>query len=224
MTIVTGLIDAVGYVALGSAFPANMKGNVVLLGFAGAHVSGLSMTRSLTALGAALLGGVIAGYLEGAHRLHKKCRWLVLAGAAEVLLLFAVTLVTHLCAQSTALPVSGGLALIVLTAASMGIRNGTVRHLGVVDITTMVLTLTMAALSSESSTAGGINPGWIRRTAAILTTLGGAYLGAILLRYSLSTVLALSKLITFCVVILQSIHVEATTDVALHLAARRHSK
>ena len=55
MTIVTGLIDAVGYLALGSAFPANMKGNVVLLGFAGGHVSGLSMTRSLTALGAALL-------------------------------------------------------------------------------------------------------------------------------------------------------------------------
>ncbi|HTF62891.1 MAG TPA: YoaK family protein, partial [Edaphobacter sp.] len=41
-TAVTGLIDAVSYIALGHIFTANMTGNIVLLGFALAGVPGLS--------------------------------------------------------------------------------------------------------------------------------------------------------------------------------------
>src|ERR1700693_2517619 len=61
MTTVTGLVDAVSFLSLGRVFTANMTGNIVLLAFATAHVSGLSIARSLTALLAFLVGAIIGG-------------------------------------------------------------------------------------------------------------------------------------------------------------------
>ena len=67
LTFTTGLIDAVSFLGLGSVFTANMTGNVVLLGFAVVGVPGLSVTRSLLALGGFLVGAALrretgAGY------------------------------------------------------------------------------------------------------------------------------------------------------------------
>jgi hypothetical protein len=42
LTTVTGVVDAVSYIALGHVFVANMTGNVVFLGFALAGAPGLS--------------------------------------------------------------------------------------------------------------------------------------------------------------------------------------
>src|SRR5438309_5431358 len=61
MTAVTGLVDAVSFLSLGRVFTANMTGNVVLLAFATAHVSGLSIARSLTALLTFLVGAILGG-------------------------------------------------------------------------------------------------------------------------------------------------------------------
>jgi uncharacterized membrane protein YoaK (UPF0700 family) len=63
-TSVTGLVDAVSYIALGHVFTANMTGNIVLLGFALAGVPGLSALRSLAALAAFLVGALIGGVLR----------------------------------------------------------------------------------------------------------------------------------------------------------------
>jgi len=57
MTAVTGLVDAVSFLSLGSVFTANMTGNILILAFATARVSGLSVARSLTALIAFVMGG-----------------------------------------------------------------------------------------------------------------------------------------------------------------------
>lgn len=61
MTAVTGLTDAVSFLSLGHVFTANMTGNIVLLLFATAHVSGLSVPRSLTALLAFLKEAILGG-------------------------------------------------------------------------------------------------------------------------------------------------------------------
>src|SRR4029077_4947740 len=50
MTAVTGMVDAVSFLALGHVFTANMTGNVVFLGFAIGGAAGLSVSRSLMAL------------------------------------------------------------------------------------------------------------------------------------------------------------------------------
>ena len=44
-------------------------------------------------------------------------------------------------------------SIIVLTAVAMGIRNAAVRKLGVPDLTTTVLTLTVTGLAADSSLA-----------------------------------------------------------------------
>ena len=69
MTAVTGLVDAVSFLSLGRVFTANMTGNIVLLAFATAHVSGLSIARSLTAL-----LGFLVGALLGGPRKERPCR------------------------------------------------------------------------------------------------------------------------------------------------------
>jgi uncharacterized membrane protein YoaK (UPF0700 family) len=67
-TVITGMIDAISYLAL-HVFTANMTGNVVFLGFAVAGAPGLSITRSLTALVAFLMGALIGG--RAANRLSE---------------------------------------------------------------------------------------------------------------------------------------------------------
>jgi uncharacterized membrane protein YoaK (UPF0700 family) len=73
LTVTTGMVDAVSYLALGHVFVANMTGNVVFLGFAAAGAAGLSATASLTAIGAFEVGAVLGGRAAarfGSHRGH----------------------------------------------------------------------------------------------------------------------------------------------------------
>jgi uncharacterized membrane protein YoaK (UPF0700 family) len=60
----------------------------------------------------------------------------------------------------------------------MGVRNATVRRLGVPDLTTTVLTMTLTGLASDSRAGGG--SGWhtCRRASSVLAMLAGATLGA----------------------------------------------
>lgn len=88
MTVVTGLVDAVSYLALGRVFVANMTGNVVFLGFAWAGDTTLSASASLLALGAFLLGAVAGGQLA-ARRGDHRGRHLAAASAVCLLLLLA---------------------------------------------------------------------------------------------------------------------------------------
>src|SRR5580704_13632380 len=61
MTVVTGIVDAVSFLALGRVFTANMTGNLVLIGFAFAGAPGISISRSALALLAFLSGAVLGG-------------------------------------------------------------------------------------------------------------------------------------------------------------------
>jgi uncharacterized membrane protein YoaK (UPF0700 family) len=80
--------------------------------------------------------------------------------------------------------VSGDI-LIALLAFAMGVRNATVRRIGVPDLTTTVLTMTLTGLAAESPLAGGSGKGTARRVAAVLAMLTGALAGALLLKASL---------------------------------------
>ena len=76
------------------------------------------------------------------------------------------------------------LSMIALTALAMGLRNATVRQLKVADLTTTVLTFTIAGLAADSSFAGGRNPNFGRRALAVLAILAGAVTGALLIQTS----------------------------------------
>ena len=71
LTLLTGLVDAVSYRALGHGFVANRTGNVVFLGFAVAGGRGLLAVASLIALGAFVLGAMGGGRIAARSSRHR---------------------------------------------------------------------------------------------------------------------------------------------------------
>src|SRR6266851_930448 len=192
MTAVTGLVDAVSFLSLGRVFTANMTGNVVFLAFAVSHAPGVSVARSLTALGAFLVGAAVGGRILIRARTD--------ALLQSVLLIFALEIAFLAAAMFAALGHNGVLedastplnTIIVCTAVAMGMRNAAVRKLGVADLTTTVLTLTVTGLAADSSLAGGSNPRWQRRLGSIVAMFAGAAVGALLVKRSVLAALALA--------------------------------
>ena len=190
MTVVTGIVDAVSFLTLGRVFTANMTGNLVLIGFAFAGVPGISISRSAVALLAFLSGAVLGGRVAAEESSWH--RWADRAFMLEALLL-GVAAVTAAGTGSSAVSSPVQLhAVIVLTGVAMGLRSAIVRKLAVPDLTTTVLTLTITGLAAESSLAGGENPRWQRRVAAILAMICGAFAGARMLAHSISLPLAVA--------------------------------
>jgi uncharacterized membrane protein YoaK (UPF0700 family) len=87
MTAVTGLVDAVSFLTLGRVFTANMTGNIVLLAFATAHVSGLSVARSITALSSFLVGAIFGGCIMARAGADLQIRFAAPAFLLEVVFL-----------------------------------------------------------------------------------------------------------------------------------------
>jgi uncharacterized membrane protein YoaK (UPF0700 family) len=196
MTGVTGVVDAVSYLALGRVFTANMTGNTVLLGFALGGAPGISIPRSLLALGCFFLGAAWGGKMTSQMTPEDRGRRVNHAFVIEgALLLTAGTLALGLVApfEGSSLKLQ---ALVAATAAAMGLRNAVVRKLGVPDLTTTVLTLTITGLAADSALTGGENTRWLRRCGAIVAMLAGAAAGALMLRQSLALPLYVCGLVT----------------------------
>lgn len=178
------------YLKLGHVFVANMTGNVVFLGFAAAGVSDFSIAISLVAIGAFLLGALAGGRLGTSAGQHRG-RLLALATYAQIGLV-GLALAVSLVSFDTS-PGISPYALVLLLALAMGLQNATARRLGVPDLTTTVLTLTLTGLSADSHFAGGANPNVRRRLLATGAMLLGAAIGAVLLSHvGLSSTLALA--------------------------------
>jgi uncharacterized membrane protein YoaK (UPF0700 family) len=181
LTFTTGLVDAVSCLGLERVFTANMTGNIVLLGFGIAGSAGLTVVAPLVSLGAFLAGsaaGSILAWRTGdRHAQHIAAPWI------ESGLVLAAAIVAA--AADVRPSTLSGDAVIALLALAMGVRNATVRRLGVPDLTTTVLTMTLTGLAADSRAAGGSGQGSVRRITAVLAMLSGAVAGALLLKISL---------------------------------------
>ncbi len=125
LTLVTGLVDAVSYLALGHVFVANMTGNVVFLGFALAGATELSIPAAPVAITAFLLGALAGGRL-GSSAAHHRGRLLAISSKIQIALLGAAVIVS-----AAPLAVDGGVAryaLIVLLALAIGLQNAVKRR------------------------------------------------------------------------------------------------
>jgi uncharacterized membrane protein YoaK (UPF0700 family) len=176
LTVVTGVVDAVSYIALGHVFVANMTGNVVLLGFALAGAPGLSIPASLAAIAAFLAGATAGGRLN--RRVAHRGRLLRAGTGAGVVLLG----VACICAIGADEPVGGTrrYVVLVLMALALGGQNAVARRLAVPDLTTTVLTLTLTGLAADSRLAGGAGGAALRRTLALAAMFAGAVAGGLL--------------------------------------------
>ena len=167
LTFATGLVDAASVLGLGHVFTANMTGNIVFLGFAFAGAGRAPITESLLALAGFLAGAVAGG------RINRAAVRLRSSVACEAVAIAAAAVAVALLGDRG----SRGLA-VVLMAWAMGLQNAAVRRLGVPDMTTTVLTLTMTGLAADSRLAGGDAPRTGRRLASVALMLAGALAGA----------------------------------------------
>jgi uncharacterized membrane protein YoaK (UPF0700 family) len=193
LTVVTGIVDAVSFLGLGHIFTANMTGNVVFLGFAIGGARGVSALRPMVALGAFACGGVCGGRAINA-RDRAPARSLLMAMRVEsILLLVAVASTARAASELSSI---AGYAVIVSTALAMGLRNAVVRRLGVPDLTTTVLTLTITGLAADSRLAGGGGERTGRRVLSIVAMCVGALCGSALLsRFGLAVALAAASIL-----------------------------
>jgi uncharacterized membrane protein YoaK (UPF0700 family) len=187
LTFTTGIVDAVSFLGLGHVFTANMTGNVVLLGFGIAGSAGLPIAAPFASLGAFILGAIAGGRVS--RRVEER-RLLTTALAIEVAVLAAAAVIAALTTITVGAPVT--YVLIVMLAFAMGLRSACVRRLGVPDLSTVVLTMTLVGFSSESPLAGGSGLGSLRRASAVILMGAGALAGALLLRVDVALPLAVA--------------------------------
>ena len=154
LTLLTGLVDAASVLGLGHVFTANMTGNVVFLGFCLVGAGRVATSDCVVALAAFVAGAIVAG------RLARPGVRFAVALALEAVLIVAAAVIAATAPDLV--------AEIALLAFAMGVQNASVRKLGVVDMTTTVLTLTLTGLAADSSLAGGINPRVARRLTRLL--------------------------------------------------------
>jgi uncharacterized membrane protein YoaK (UPF0700 family) len=181
-----------GTSGLDKVFTGNMTGNVVILGMALAGAPGLPIIGPLIALFAFMAGAAISGRtLKG-----KPAGWsglnTGLFGVVGAILLAAAAvalLVTHR-PEPLAFALTGALGL------AMGVQAGAARHIGVADVTTVVVTSTIVGLAFDSVFGGGGNKNWVRRAAAIVLIAGGAVVGAVLVSVNLGLGMLLAASIT----------------------------
>lgn len=184
LTFTTGIVDAASVLGLGHVFTANMTGNVVYLAFSLAGAGDLPMLAPLVSLAAFVAGAIVGGRLvRQASSVRRVLGW-------ELLLLAIAT--------GVAVRDPGGgvarYAVIAVLAAAMGLQNAAARRLGVPDLTTTVVTLTLTGLAADSSLAGGTDPRWARRLLSVGLILAGALVGAWLMRFGVAVVIGASAL------------------------------
>jgi uncharacterized membrane protein YoaK (UPF0700 family) len=192
LTFGTGLIDAISFLGLDRVFVANMTGNVVLLGFALAGADDLQVLGPVLALVGFLAGALAGGWL--AERLMTRPRrWLLVAlGAQTTLIAVAVAIAAADPAAAWALSQQ---TLIGLLAVGMGMQAATARALAVPDLSTTVVTTTLAGLAADWN-RGDAKPQLVRRVLVVAALILGALVGAmIILNVSLVAALLLAVVV-----------------------------
>ncbi|ODU02778.1 MAG: hypothetical protein ABS81_16470 [Pseudonocardia sp. SCN 72-86] len=174
LTFVSGMVDAISLLALGRVFVANMTGNVVFIGFALAGVEGFDLLPSLIAVAGFVVGAVGGGSLVQRFGSSRPLLLRNALGIQFTLLAgcFVVSLLIHLRQGGpVAITVVAGVA-----AAAMGLQTATARRIGVPDMTTSVVTMTLTGFAAEHRRADAA----LRRGAVVLAMLLGALCGALL--------------------------------------------
>ncbi|MBX7267621.1 DUF1275 domain-containing protein [Micromonospora sp. Llam7] len=178
LTVGTGAIDGVSFLALGQVFAGNMTGNILLFGFGLAGVPGIPALNNAVALLAFAIGAVLAGRVtrdaSGLARLSRS-GLTVLAGGT--------TLTWALAGLWTAAGAPHGPAMLGTTgllALVLGAQAAVARRIGVPGLSTVVVTSTLVSLCTDSRIAGGTSRGWPRRIGALVAMGSGALVAAIL--------------------------------------------
>jgi len=176
LTASTGAIDAVSYLALDRVFTGNMTGNVLFLGFALMGVGGIPFVNNLVALAGFIAGSILGGRLVGRGHAAGSLPRGSLIGLVGGAVALVVLTITWLASGTLGEPVL--LVVTALLAVVMGTQVSAVKPIGNSDITTIVVTNTIANLARDSRLGGGHGQRWVQRLLAIVCMGLGAVVGA----------------------------------------------
>ncbi|WP_431783710.1 YoaK family protein [Streptomyces chumphonensis] len=189
LTATSGMVDVVGFLALGRVFCALTTGNVLFLGLALAGEAQLAVTTT----GLALLAFVV-GILTGNRLIDvvtaRGGRWFRGAvGAEALLLLVGAAVAWRLAAETT--PQVGGrhLAVVALLATAMGVRAATTLKTAVPGHSTILVTTTLALLFREGHGTRAERRNW---ALAVVSLGAGAAAGGLLLEVAVSLPIAVA--------------------------------
>jgi uncharacterized membrane protein YoaK (UPF0700 family) len=180
LTASTGCVDAVSYLALDKVFTGNMTGNVLFIGFSLVGAGTAPLLNNVIALLGFALGSIIGGRIVGRNApkgLPRSSRIILIGGAVLMVLLAIFWVIVHVLVFPALLTVTALLAVV------MGAQVSAVKPVGNTDVTTIVVTNTLANLARDSRLAGGTGKNWFPRLAAILCMGIGAAIGAALVAH-----------------------------------------
>ncbi len=199
LTFVTGVVDAVGFLALDRVFTGNMTGNIVILGMGVAGADDLPVLGPAIALAAFTAAAFVAGLVlrAGAKGWQHRVTVLLTLGAVT---LAALTVVAAMVGDHSGPAVQ--IVMAAATAAVMGSQAMVARAVAVADMTTVVVTSTLASLAGETWTRRGGGVLMNRRFGAIAMIFAGAVVGSLLLRLHIAVPFALSAVLTAGVAVL----------------------
>jgi uncharacterized membrane protein YoaK (UPF0700 family) len=164
----------VSYLALDRVFTGNMTGNVLFLGFGIVGAGNVPFLNNVIALAGFILGSIISGRIIGRNQpegLPVSSRWVLGAGALVMVCVAAFWLVIGTLTSPMMLVVTALLAIV------MGGQVSSVKPIGNSDVTTIVVTNTVANLARDSRLGGGRGQAWLPRLGAVLAMGTGAALG-----------------------------------------------
>jgi len=182
LTAATGAVDGVSYLALDRVFTGNMTGNVLFVGFGLAGVDDIPVVNNLVALLTFVLGAALGSRLTrrgagGPVKLPRSSMVVQLVVVLGTIALAGVWLGLGRLGTTEMVVITGVLALL------LGAQAAAVRHTGIRDLSTVVVTMTMVNLAADSRLAGGAGAAWFRRVGAIVTMGVGALAAALVIRH-----------------------------------------
>jgi uncharacterized membrane protein YoaK (UPF0700 family) len=182
LTAATGAVDGVSYLALDRVFTGNMTGNVLFIGFGLTGVQGIPVLNNLVALLTFLLGAALGSRLTragtgGPTRLPRSSLRVLLGTTVGTFALAGVWFAVGRLDTTVMIVITGVLALL------LGAQASAVKHTGIRDLSTVVVTMTMVNLAGDSRLAGGAGAAWGRRVGAIVTMGLGALASAAAVRF-----------------------------------------
>ncbi len=174
LTVSSGAVDAISFLALGKVFTAFMTGNLVFLGIGLAGPGGPRLAGPLVSLAAFAVGVLLAGAVTGTRRTS---RILALSAGFEATFLL-------LWVSASGGPGELELDLLIgLSAVAMGLQSGAVRALGMRGIFTTAATATvitlMAYVAERTGTAERVRLGLV-----LGALVAGAAAGALLVDHA----------------------------------------
>ena len=191
LSFTTGILDAATYLGLHGVFTANMTGNLIFISLGITGEATIPVLRAFLALGGFALGAAAAGrFLRPGF-----AQWRIPVSILFVGVTLAVCALAHgLGSGSTAVLD----ALTVALAFAMGVQAMAARRVGVGDVTTVVVTSTLAGLFGENRVTGRSADGalTVRRGLAVATMGLGAVVGALLMHVAVEVAIVVPAVLT----------------------------